>query len=65
MDGARRMISPGLVLIILGIITISRFTVGVRHVAVVGLTGGGFAIGMGIAFLIFPLLQRRAARRES
>jgi hypothetical protein len=65
MDGARRMVSPGLVLIILGVITISRFTVGVRNVAIVGLSGGGFALGMGLAFLVFPLLQRRAAERES
>lgn len=64
MEGTRRMVSPGLVLIILGIITISRFTAGVTNVVAVGLAAGGFALGIGLAFLLFPLLERRAAQRE-
>ena len=38
-----------------GAVTLSRFADGVRTVAAVGLSGGGFAIGVGFAFLMFAL----------
>ena len=40
-------------LFIVGAATLSRFCPGVRGVNAVGLSGGGFAIGVGFALLVF------------
>jgi len=58
MKRARRMMGPGVMLIVLGAASISRFGGGVRNVAIVGLAGGGFALGVGLTFLITALLRR-------
>jgi hypothetical protein len=52
------MLSSGVLLAILGMATISRFSPGVRNVAIVGLTGGGFAVGMGLTILLSSFLGR-------
>jgi hypothetical protein len=39
----------------IGAVALSRFAHDVRAVAAVGLSGGGFAIGVGFAILVFGL----------
>jgi hypothetical protein len=39
----------------IGAVALSRFAQDVRAVAAVGLSGGGFAIGVGFAILVFGL----------
>jgi hypothetical protein len=39
----------------LGAVTLSRFAHDVRAVVAVGLSGGGFAIGVGFVLLVFGL----------
>ena len=43
------------ILFIVGVATLSRFASGVRSVDAVGLSGGGFAIGVGFAMLVYVL----------
>ena len=43
------------ILFIIGVATLSRFASGVRPVVAVGLSGGGFAIGVGFGMLVFVL----------
>jgi len=45
-------------LFILGIVSLSRYSHNVRSIDVVGLSGAGFAIGVGFAFLIMSLTGR-------
>jgi len=52
MERPRRLLPSALVLFVLGAVIIARFAPGVRSVAVVGLAGGGLAIGAGVSLLI-------------
>jgi hypothetical protein len=57
----RRPLLPlAVLLFIIGTVTLSRFSHDVRSVVVVGLSGGGFAIGVGFAFLMLGLRGRLA-----
>jgi hypothetical protein len=49
----RRLVPQAVLLFIVGVAALSRFSPGVRGVAVTGLSGGGFAIGVGFALLMF------------
>jgi len=49
----RRPLVVALPLFIVGAATLSRFANDVRAVVAVGLAGGGFAIGVGFALLMF------------
>jgi hypothetical protein len=49
-------------LFIIGVATLSRFASGVRSVDAVGLSGGGFAIGVGFAMLVYALTGTIGAR---
>jgi hypothetical protein len=51
MEARRRMVSAA-VLVVIGAISISRFSAGVRNVAIVGLVGGGFALGVALGLFI-------------
>ena len=51
----RRPLILALPLFTVGAVTLSRFAHDVRAVAAVGLSGGGFAIGVGFALLVFGL----------
>ena len=50
------------ILFITGVATLSRFASGVRSVEAVGLSGGGFAIGVGFAMLVYVLTGTIGAR---
>ena len=52
MDKRRRFVPGAVILLIVGVATMARFAPGVRCVAVVGLSGGGAALALGIAFLV-------------
>ena len=51
----RRPVVVALPLFIVGAATLSRFAHDVRTVIAVGLSGGGFAIGVGFALLMFGM----------
>jgi hypothetical protein len=51
----RRPVLVALPLFTLGAVTLSRFAHDVRAVVAVGLSGAGFAIGVGFALLVFGL----------
>ena len=51
----RRPVVLALPLFAVGAATLSRFAQDVRAVVAVGLSGGGFAIGVGFALLVFGL----------
>ena len=51
----RHTLPVALPLFAFGAATLSRFAHDVRAVAAVGLSGGGFAIGVGFALLVFGL----------
>jgi len=46
------------ILFTLGAVSLSRFSHDVRSVAVVGLSGAGFALGVGFAFLVMSMTGR-------
>jgi hypothetical protein len=50
-----RPVVVALPLFIVGAATLSRFAHDVRTVVAVGLSGGGFAIGVGFALLMFGM----------
>jgi hypothetical protein len=50
------------ILFITGAAGFSRFSPGVRPVAVVGLSGSGFSIGVGFAFLVLIVLSLTGRR---
>lgn len=60
MERSRRFVLPALLLIIVGIADLSRFAPGIRRVAAVGLAGGGFALGMGVGFLVLAFVKARS-----
>jgi hypothetical protein len=49
-------------LFIVGVATLSRFASGVRSVEAVGLSGGGFAIGVGFWMLVSVLTSKIGSR---
>jgi hypothetical protein len=54
-----RQLTTGATLFVIGVIGILRFTAGVRSVAIVGLAGGGFALGVAFALLVPAFTSRR------
>jgi len=56
----RRVVPLAVLLFTIGTATLTRFSHDVRSVAVVGLSGAGFAIGVGFAFLVMGLSGRLA-----
>ena len=52
MKNARGLIPRAVLLLIVGFGTLSRFAPGVRSVAVVGLTGAGASLAVGICLLV-------------
>jgi hypothetical protein len=48
----RRLLPLAALLFVIGAAALSRFSHGVRSVSAVGLSGGGCAIGVGIALLL-------------
>jgi hypothetical protein len=59
---SRRTVPAIGMLFILGAVSLSRFSHNVRSVDIVGLSGAGFAIGVGFAFLVFSLTGRLKSR---
>jgi hypothetical protein len=49
----RRLLPLAVMLFIIGAVALSRYSHGVRSVDAVGLSGGGFAMGVGFALLVF------------
>lgn len=58
MERSRRLLPSAAVLLVVGAIALSRFSQNVRAVDAVGLTGSGFAFGVGFALLLFGLAGR-------
>jgi hypothetical protein len=54
----RRFLPLAVMLFTIGAVALSRFSHGVRSVDAVGLSGGGFAIGVGFALLVFGAAGR-------
>jgi hypothetical protein len=54
----RRLLPLAVLLFVIGTATLSRFSHEVRNVVAVGLSGGGFAIGVGFALLVFGAAGR-------
>ncbi len=57
----KALLPLALVLLVTGFASLSRFAAGVRAVDAVGLSGGGFAIGVGFAMIAFGVARRRGA----
>lgn len=57
----RRRLPLAALLFVIGFATLSRFSHDVRTVVAVGLSGGGFAIGVGFALLTFGTWGRPQA----
>jgi hypothetical protein len=55
MERSKRPLSMVVILFVIGAISLSRFSHNVRSVDVVGLSGAGFAFGVGFAFLLLGL----------
>jgi threonine/homoserine efflux transporter RhtA len=58
MAGSKRILPLVVLLFITGIVALSRFSHNVRSVDVVGLSGAGFALGVGFTFLVLGLQGR-------
>lgn len=58
MERSRRLLSPSVLLFVIGAVALSRFSQNVRAVDAVGLSGSGFAFGVGFALLLFGLAGR-------
>jgi len=54
----RRLLPVAVLLFTIGAAALSRFSHDVRSVIAVGLSGGGFAIGVGFALLMFGAAGR-------
>lgn len=52
MKNSKRFAPPVAILIVFGIIGLLRFSEGVRTVNAVGLSGSGFALGVGFLLLV-------------
>lgn len=60
---SRALLSVVAVQFIIGIAALARFSQHVRGVEVAGLSGGGAAIGVGLALLVMAFRERYDARR--
>ena len=58
MERSRRLFPLAGMLFIIGVVGLSRFAPHGRAVDAVGLSGGGFAIGVGFALLVFGFAGR-------
>ncbi len=58
MERSRRLFPLAGFLFIIGTVSLFRFSQNVRSVDVVGLSGSGFAFGVGFAFLVLGLTGR-------
>ena len=58
MERSRRLLPVAALLFTIGAVTLSRFSHNVRSVDAVGLSGSGFAFGVGFAFLVLELAGR-------
>jgi hypothetical protein len=58
MERSRRLLPLAGILFIIGAAGLSRFAPNVRAVDAVGLSGGGFALGVGFALLVLVLAGR-------
>jgi len=58
MERPRRLFPLAAVLFMIGAASLSRFLPHVRAVDAVGLSGSGFALGVGFALLVFGLTGR-------
>jgi len=58
MNSSRRVFPLAVLLFAIGAVALSRFSDNVRNVDAVGLSGGGFALGVGFALLVFGLAGR-------
>ena len=64
MESLRRILPVTGILFVIGISGLFRFSVDVRSVDVVGLSGSGFALGVGSTFLVLVLsgkIKQRSA----
>jgi hypothetical protein len=59
----RRLLPLVALLFVIAAATLSRFAARVPAVDAVGLSGGGFALGVGFAFLVCALTRRTAPVR--
>jgi hypothetical protein len=58
MERSTRLLPQVALLFVIGFAGLSRFASGVRAVNVVGLSGSGAAIGVGVVMLVFSLTGR-------
>lgn len=58
MELSRRLLPPAVLLFVFGALALSRFSQNVRAVDAVGLTGSGFAFGVGFTLLLFGMTGR-------
>lgn len=58
MERSRRLLPSAVLLFVIGAVALSRFSQNVRAVDAVGLSGSGFAFGVGFALLLFGLAGR-------
>ena len=58
MKNAKPALPLAVLLFIIGIAALSRFSSGIRAVDAVGLSGGGFAMGVGFMIFVFALTGR-------
>ena len=65
MKSFRRLLPLTGLLFVLGVVGLTRFSEGVRSVDVVGLSGSGFAFGVGFAFLVLGLSGRIKPRQSA
>jgi hypothetical protein len=65
MESVRRLLPLTGLLFVLGVGGLIRFSQDVRSVDVVGLSGGGFALGVGFALLVLGLSGRIKPRRPA
>ena len=64
-ESIRRLLPLTGLLFILGVSGLVRFSQDVRSVEVVGLSGSGFALGIGFALLVLGLSGRIKPRRDA
>ena len=58
MELSRRLLPSAVLVFVIGAVALSRFSQNVRAVDAVGLTGSGFAFGVGFTLLLFGLTGR-------
>ena len=65
MESSKRIAPMVGILFIIGVSTLTHFSQDVRAVVVVGLSGAGFAMGVGFAFLVLAATGRLKQRRDA